>query len=534
MAKFRKMLLLAGAATVAIVSSAAIGAAPSYVPLERSVIPLTKDVKVLGAADSLAVVHFQVALAIRDLDGLTASNQRNIVLTPAELSAKYLPTQENYNALLQWLREAGLSVDKTTKSRLAVQVSGHVAEVTRALKVHFSHIQAEGVDMVSADTAPAIPAKLANIVLSINGLQPQQKAHTMHVIKPLLAKEPLSSNAPPYFPKAFLTGYAAAGEGKAGVTSTTAIVIDTFPNPLDVNQFWIATGTPQSIGNISLILTFPDLLPLPSGEESMDVETSSSIAPKSKVRVYASTSLAFAKLDTAFEAVADDLIDGVRIDQMSVSIGGCESTVGVGQLNTDESLFAAITALGASIFISSGDSGSDECKNNTAVPSYYSTSPNVTAVGGTSLLLNSNGTWKKEIAWSGSGGGVSTVFARPSYQSAINSNARVVPDVAADADPNTGALVRVNGAYQQIGGTSLSAPIWAGLSALINAKRREEKKHTMGLVNSRVYPLLRTTNFHDITAGNNGAFKATVGYDAVTGIGSPSMAVLFNTLINQN
>jgi kumamolisin len=532
MRKSMKTLLLAGAAAAGVVSSA-IGAAPSYVPLSRSVIPLSKNVKVLGAADSLAVLHFQVALAMRDLDGLTASNQRNVQLTPAELSAKYLPTQKSYNAVLKWLREAGLSVDKTTKSRLAVQVSGHATEIARALKVHLAHIQANGKDMVSADTAPVVPANLANIVVSINGLQPQLKAHKMSVMKPLLDKQPLSATKPPYFPRAFQTAYGTVGEGQ-GVGSTTAIVIDTWPNLADVYNFWVITGVRQFLSNISLIQTFPAVQPAQEGEESMDVETASSIAPQSKIRVYATTSLNFSTLDTGFEAVLDDKANGVPIDQMSTSIGACETGVPVGEVKTDEALFAAITSLGVSIFFSSGDSGSAECGKGSLSPAYYSTSPNVTAVGGTSLVVNSAGAWQSEKAWSGSGGGVSQVFAKPSYQSAINASGRVVPDIAADADPNTGALVRVNGANQQIGGTSLSSPIWAGLAAIINSKRKAQKKHTMGLVNTRVYPLLGTNNFHDIVGGNNGAYKATAGYDAVTGIGSPSMKVLFQTLVKQN
>src|SRR6202000_3448709 len=116
----------------------------------------------------------------------------------------------------------------------------------------------------------------------------------------------------------------------------------------------------------------------------------------SKVRVYATSSLAFARLDTGFEAVIDDIENGVRIDQVSVSIGGCEATAPAGEVTTDEGLFATMAALGTTVFISSGDSGSDECKtgNAPAVPSYYSTSPNVVAVGGTTLTLNAKGAWK--------------------------------------------------------------------------------------------------------------------------------------------
>jgi kumamolisin len=108
-----------------------------------------------------------------------------------------------------------------------------------------------------------------------------------------------------------------------------------------------------------------------------------------------------------------------------------------------------------------------------------------------------------------------------------------VPDVSSDADPNTGALVIMNGRNYQYGGTSLAAPMWAGFMALANADRIAQGKSPLGLVNPRVYPLLNTTNFRDETSGNNGGYSASVGYDLVTGIGSPLMSSLEPNLVNQ-
>ena len=165
------------------------------------------------------------------------------------------------------------------------------------------------------------------------------------------------------------------------------------------------------------------------------------------------------------------------------------------------------------------------------------------AVGGTSIFVNSStGLRTSESTWSGSGGGVSVIFAKPSWQTGTGVPAgsfRCVPDVSFPADPNTGAYVTLNGAVNQYGGTSWSAPTWAGFCALINEARVKAGKPTIGHLNPLVYPLIGTSNFFDITTGNNatstsgGKYAATVGYDQATGVGSPNMTTLLNTLVAQ-
>jgi kumamolisin len=150
--------------------------------------------------------------------------------------------------------------------------------------------------------------------------------------------------------------------------------------------------------------------------------------------------------------------------------------------------------------------------------------------------LTATGSLESETAWTGSGGGVSSVFARPSWQvgnGVKKGSTRLVPDVSLEADPNTGAYVVVNGQVNQIGGTSLSAPVWAGFSALINEGRVASGKAPLGLMGPRVYPLIGTSNFRDIVQGNNGAYRAKKGFDMVTGVGVPIMSELLPTLVNQ-
>jgi kumamolisin len=510
-------------------SAFAAGPLPSFVPFD----PATK---VMGAAPAGAVVHFEVALRLRDAAGLQALVAANKVLKPAQLAA-YLPDPKGQQAVLSWLRGQGLSVDSAPASFLAIRVSGTAAAVSRALGVQFVTVSAEGHSFVSADREPAIPAALAPYVLGVNGLEPQLHAVTELQRERALGAAPLTATGgkPPYYPSDLLTAYHALGAG-TGVNTTTAIVIDTFPYLSDVQSFWSTVGVSQSLGNITLIQTVPGTLTPGEDEASLDVEQSSSIAPASQVRVYASYDLQFVDIDQSFLAIISDLQAGVPITQVSISLGACERNVAAAQKTTDDQYFATITALGASVFVSSGDYGARECGfgiTGGKVPSFYSTSPNVTAVGGTTLVLDSVSAIGREVAWNSSGGGVSQFYPTPSWQQSLGYPMRAVPDVAADANPSTGVyLVYGGGQTEQVGGTSVSSPDWAGLMGLVNSRRMHAGKGTLGLVAARTTGLALTNNFRDITKGNNG-YKAGVGYDLVTGVGSPDMKYLQPTLVGQ-
>jgi kumamolisin len=260
------------------------------------------------------------------------------------------------------------------------------------------------------------------------------------------------------------------------------------------------------------------------------------VADNSSVRVYASTDLTFHGVDKSFQTLFNDMTRRkIPIQQVSISLGACEKEVPRAQVQTDNHFFALMTSRGASIFVSTGDSGSDTCGDGTATPSFFSTSPNVTAVGGTSLILNRNGRASSETAWDGSGGGLSVYFGKPSYQADQNLGfkKRAVPDISADGDPNTGALVIVDGAPLQVGGTSLSAPIMAALTARMNSARLQAGKPPLGLLNSRIYGMIGTGNLRDVTEGANGAYSAGPGYDLVTGIGAPLVNHMLPHLVAQ-
>ena len=194
---------------------------------------------------------------------------------------------------------------------------------------------------------------------------------------------------------------------------------------------------------------------------------------------------------------------------------------------------------GVTFTASSGDSGNGV--------EYPAVSPYVIAVGGTTAhMSDAAGTYSSETAWSGSGGGLSVVESKPMYQQiyGVASQRRGVPDVAYDADPNSGFPVYDTFSYQgqagwfQVGGTSAGAPQWAAMFAIANSIRAANFKPTLSSLNSVQYALYNAStwsaNFHDIASGANGTCGsvclAGANYDFVTGLGSPKANQLIPAL----
>lgn len=209
---------------------------------------------------------------------------------------------------------------------------------------------------------------------------------------------------------------------------------------------------------------------------------------------------------------------------ISISWGGPESSWTQQSMESFDEVAQEAGLLGITITVASGDNGSSDGVNDGQNHvDFPASSPHVLACGGTTLL-SADGTITNETVWNdgpqggATGGGYSTAFARPNWQSSDVPQAnRGVPDVAGDADPETGYKVQVDGQQLVIGGTSAVAPLWAGLIALLNEKLQTRT----GLISPTLYGLNESTCFHEITTGNNGAFSAGPGWNATTGLGSP-------------
>lgn len=263
-------------------------------------------------------------------------------------------------------------------------------------------------------------------------------------------------------------------------------------------------------------------------EEVLDVEAVHAFAPGAKIVVVEAASTSSTDLFTA-ENYARNLPGVVAV---SMSFGSSEFS---GEKNFDQDFTTPAGHTGEAFFASTGDNG--------AAPGaeYPSTSPNVIAVGGTTLNVSSSGGYISETGWSGSGGGVSKYEAKPSYQYGYQSSSyKTVPDVSLDADPNTGLVIyetapsNGKGGYQQYGGTSLASPLFAAYTAIVDQGRAIEGRNTLDgptQLLPAIYASSTANGFHDITSGNNG-YSAHAGYDLVTGMGTINGYPLTVDLLN--
>lgn len=266
------------------------------------------------------------------------------------------------------------------------------------------------------------------------------------------------------------------------------------------------------------------------GEVMLDIEVAGAVAPGAKVVVYFCPNTDKGFLDAITKAVHDS---ANKPSVISISWGSAEVNWTQQSLKSFNEAFKAASVLGVSICVASGDSGSSDSVSDGKVHvDFPASSPYVLGCGGTRLKTDASGKVTAETVWhdsdeSAGGGGVSNVFPLPDYQKSANVpvslntkfKGRGVPDVAADADPDTGYQVLVDGEKMVIGGTSAVAPLMAGLIARVN----QQKGKWAGFINPTLYA--KPALCRDITVGDNKTTKTHTGYtagkgwDGCTGLG---------------
>jgi kumamolisin len=275
----------------------------------------------------------------------------------------------------------------------------------------------------------------------------------------------------------------------------------------------------------------------PDGEVMLDVEVVGAIAPKARVAVYFAPNTDAGFIDAITTAIHDTTN---KPSVISISWGGAESTWTPQAVAAMDDAFQAAALMGITVCAASGDHGSsDGAANGQDNVDFPASSPHVLACGGTTVSAKQSKivretVWNDGISGGASGGGISSIFPIPAWQAGVTVTdssgnprplpKRGVPDVAANADPDTGYVVRVDGNELVLGGTSAVSPLWAALIARINEKRGKP----VGYLNPQIYQNPKA--LRDITQGSNGDYEATVGWDACTGIGSPNGAALANVL----
>ena len=304
----------------------------------------------------------------------------------------------------------------------------------------------------------------------------------------------------------------------------TIAIVDAYDDPNivgDLQAFDAQFNLPAPPSFTKLNQTGGTTAPAASGssgwavEESLDVEWAHSVAPKASIVLLEANSSSNRDLFTAVDTARN--LPGVSV--VSMSWGSSGDYAGE---NAADSYFTTPTGRAGVTFVAStGDSGTPG-----GYPAY---SPNVLAVGGTTLQIDANNQYAGESGWSGAGGGQSAIETEPGYQTGVQSSGmRQIPDVSFNADPNSGVAVYDSydfgrsTPWAQVGGTSLAAPCWAGLIAIADQLRVANGLGTMDGATQTLPALysISASDFHDITTGNNG-LAAGLGYDMVTGLGSP-------------
>jgi kumamolisin len=482
---------------------------------------------------------------------LEAKVARGEVVPPEEIQKNYSADPADLEALTSWLKEEGFEIKQVSDDRTSVYARASVNQIQQSLGVNMVSVTKDGLTYPAAQNAPSLPAEVGNGVHAIIGLQPFRQAHKQS--RRCLprggnrmasdgdgapAPSPNIRNAPPYLVKEVLKAYNADGLSVTGKGQTIAILIDTFPADADLQAFWQRNNVATSLQKIEKVNVKGGQLPPPEGEETLDVSWASGVAPGAKVRIYATGSLRFVDLDLALDRIIADLPSRPGLRQLSISLGLGETFMAKDEVDVQMKKFARLALAGVNVFVSSGDAGSnpDVSGHNSSGPlqtEYESSDSSVIGVGGTTLTLGPSGNVVTETGWVSSGGGQSIFFNRPQWQTGPGVPAgdkRLVPDVSLAADPDKGAFLVLHGTVVQIGGTSWSAPVWAGFCALINEARASAQKPLLPFLNPIIYPLMGTACFRDIQTGSNGAFEAGPNYDMVTGIGVPNVKELIRSL----
>ena len=516
-------------------------------PDGRVPVPGSERAPVEGARPTGAVPgdeHVEVTVVVRYHAGSKPLGSTAKFGVPAPGERKYLTREQlaeasgadpaDMHKVEEFAADHGLTVLDSDAARRTVSLAGTAAQMSEAFGVTLERYEHADGAYRGRTGAVHIPPELADIVEAVLGLDDRPAAS-------------------PHLRVGIPVGDRAADPRAVAASFTPVQLADLYDFPDG------ADGTGQCIAIIelgggyktadlkayfkSLGLKMPKVTAIgvdggknaptgnpnsADGEVALDIEVAGAVAPGAQLAVYFAPNTDRGFLD----AITTALHDAKRKPSViSISWGGAEANWTAQSLAQFDAAFASAAALGVTILCAAGDDGSnDSMTDGKAHADFPSSSPHVTACGGTRLDVT-NGTIHDEIVWNNpghgsTGGGVSDTFPVPSWQKGkVPKSAnpghragRAIPDLAADADPATGYKVIVDGSSGVFGGTSAVAPLIAGLIARIN----QAEGQSAGFLNPILYAKANSTKaFVDITSGTNGAYHATKGWDACSGWGRP-------------
>jgi len=455
-----------------------------------------------------------------------------------------LDSHERPSALLNWAAYQHLSVQWRPGDNWAV-IAGKPDRVGDAFGVDVHDYRSRhGQEFYAASRQPQVPNELRGTVTEFGRILSYTPQHDATPAMPLsMPQRGLS-------PSMLLNAYHAEQLAKAGNTGKGITIVifafdgfdqadlDMFATTFDLPKF-----TPIVVGGLHDEI---------HGETTMDLEVAHAVAPDAQLvvvnaRPTVSGDGAYVKIGQMFEQTDRDYPGAI----WSLSIGwSCDKLITAADLAPVRSALSAAQAHGTTAFDASGDLAGLECRSGQDWDSPPGTDdigldsvasiPEMTNVGGTTLSTDAGGSWLAEQAWinvpltQGTGGGISNLFELPRWQSTAadqvdpnrRTGKRMTPDISAVADPYTGVKIVVHQEVLIGGGTSQSAPAWAGLAAVMDQYLIDHGGHRIGALNPALYRVaIGAPNpaFHDITLGGNAVDTAHPGYDLVSGLGTPDI-----------
>jgi uncharacterized membrane protein len=497
-------------------------------------------------------------------------------LTPEEFGAQFGVAKADLDKIASWLRSHGFSIEEIPSGNRALVFSGTSGQVANTFRTEIRRYTASGATHFANASDPQIPAALASAVGGVVKLHDFR--HAANISKSAAVSAAQFAN--PQFtygsghylaPADYATIYNISPLYSAsinGTGQTIAVLARSNIYLSDVQSFRSKFGLTSNNPQIVITSTDPGVLQGDSVETTLDTEWSGAVAPNAtiKVIVAASTNTADGIDLSALYAVNHNVAP-----ILTLSYGSCEAAMGSSELSFYNSLWQQAAAQGMSVMVSSGDSGAAGCYGGSSSSGSgkgingLCSSPYATCVGGTQFAEGSNPgqywlpgnnavygsatgyipetVWNESGSNGGSGlwaggGGASIAFSKPSWQAGPGVPAdghRDVPDVSLTASGHDGYLIVYGGGLYAEGGTSASAPSFAGLMALVDQKTNARQ----GLANAVLYPLAASQAtggaaiFHDTKTGNNSVpgvtgFSATTGYDLASGLGSVDAAQMVN------
>jgi subtilase family serine protease len=489
-------------------------------------------------------LQMQNAQQLKDLvqsQGTPGSVNYGTTITPAQFNATYAPSAASVSAVQNYLSSNGFSNIQVEPNHLFITATGTAAQVSTAFNTTLATFKQKNKTVFANTRGAQVPAALGGIVLSVLGLNnvPMQLHNTeCDITTPTCLRFS-------YDPGSYWKAYNVGGVAPARQTSIAIMAEgDVSKTVTDLRTFETAMGLPKvPVSVVQVGLPSPDT----AGVIEWDLDTQYTTGMAGSVKnlyIYTTTSLTTNDTALEFNRWATQNVAQVG----NASFGLCEFFSFLdGSMVADDQVFLQAAAQGQTMFSSTGDTGSfcpaGVAANGAPVGApfvnYPAAAAYVVGVGGTTLVTNADGSYNSEVAWNAGGGGISQFEYSPWWQSpAIPTNNptapftfRAIPDISMDADPNTGAIVYMNGEVNYVGGTSLSSPLAAGAWARLLSN----SGNTLGYAGPRLYakyPAFGTApsgspdltqkvdGFRDVLTGTNVLFTALPYYDLTTGLGS--------------